>query len=363
MSREDIKSKIMSYLEEVKLATRNEISKQTGITGRVLTQALKELVDKGYLEVVSKNPLTYKFVEKNYVELDFSKIRDYYNLKYTIAKILKNHGWRLSKHEIAAVALIYSKFTGFKTLVFGSQAVGKTSIIRSVFQGVKEPVILQDLHLKDLYDVVGSIKENTKVIEQQYRHKWGRETLERYDAYKVVPLSRIGPAELIFRFIPVRIIQPKGKPERLFEQVYFEFLNIPRIINPPEDAIEALYEELSHIEYFTIDTQQLEEALKKIKVNEVVGFTEDGTAEFYRINERYKKITQNDFFLANFKEFKGWDSLYNKMSDNLQIINNALEVLKFNFSWLQEKDAAVEQTVDFFKDVFETFTIVKKEKL
>lgn len=125
MSREDIKSKIISYLKEVKVATRNEISKQTGITGRVLTQALKELVDKGYLEVVSKNPLTYKFLERNYIKLDFSEIRDYYNLKYTLAKILKEHGWRLARHEIAAIALMYSKYTKFRTLVIGSQAVGK----------------------------------------------------------------------------------------------------------------------------------------------------------------------------------------------------------------------------------------------
>jgi len=113
---------------------------------------------------------------------------------------LVDNGWLVSTHALAVISLMYAKFTKFRTLIFGSQGIGKTSTILTVFRELKEPIIIQDLHLKNLYDVVSSVKNNTKVIEEQYRHNWGKELLSRYDKYRVVPISRIAPAESFYTY-------------------------------------------------------------------------------------------------------------------------------------------------------------------
>jgi len=362
MGLEDLKAKILSYLEEVQVANRNDIADYTGASGRTLTKALNELVEDGSLEIIGERPLTYKFVKKNLIKIDFSKIDGYDQLKYEIARSLVDNGWLVSTHALAVISLMYAKFTRFRTLIFGSQGVGKTSTILSVFREVKEPIVIQDLHLKNLYEVVSSVKNNTKVIEEQYRHEWGKELLSRYDRYRVVPISRIGPAELLFRFIPIRILHPiTSRMSRSFQQVYFEFLNYPqKLYDVDESLVSRFLDELSELKYFTIDVKALEEVINKIKANEAIYFTEDVSAEFYRINARYDTILSNDFSLVNFNKLHEMDSLYENMSDNLQIVSNALEILKFNYAWLQDDEKAIKSTIQFLKEAFNTFTIVKR---
>jgi len=259
MGLEDLKAKILSYLEEVQVASRNDIADHTGASGRTLTKTLNELVGEGSLEVIGERPLTYKFVKKNVIQIDLSKIEGYDQLKYEIAKNLVDNGWLVSTHALAVISLMYAKFTKFRTLIFGSQGIGKTSTILTVFRELKEPIIIQDLHLKNLYDVVSSVKNNTKVIEEQYRHNWGKELLSRYDKYRVVPISRIAPAELLFRFIPIRILHPlTNRILRSFQQVYFEFLNCPQKLYEVDGSLSSRFlDELNELKYFTIDVKAL----------------------------------------------------------------------------------------------------------
>ena len=205
--------------------------------------------------------------------------------------------------------------------------------------------------------------QKMKVIEEQYRHDWGKELLSRYDKYRVVPISRIGPAELLFRFIPVRILHPPtNRISRSFQQVYFEFLNYPQKLYEVNGSLSSRFlDELNELKYFTIDVKALEEVLNKIKANEAIYFTEDVSAEFYRINARYDTILSNDFNLANFSKLHEMDSLYENMSNNLQIVNNAMEILKFNYSWLQDDEKAIKSTIQFLIEAFNTFTIIKRE--
>ncbi len=363
-ARSDLKAKILSYMSQVQIATRNDISKAVQKTGSSLTKALTELVSEGSLELISENPLTYKFVQKNIFEIDLFKIKSYYDLKFKIFKILRDNGWRVSTHEIAAIALMYVKFTKLRLLIFGSQGTGKTSIISSIFE-VKEPIVLQDLHLKNLYEVVYSVKQNTKIIEQQYRHNWGKETLEKYDSYKVVPLARIGPSELIFRFIPLRIPQPKRPARGEFIQIRLDFQNVPPIKKIPDDLFLEFESELANLKYFTIDNDTLENVIEDLKYNEMASYNSNDltTAELHRTEVRYRKLTKNDFTLANLKILHEREDLYIPFNSNLQLINNALEVLKFNYAWLKDEDKAIEQTLDFLKDVFGTFTIVKDKRI
>ncbi|ADT84819.1 hypothetical protein [Thermococcus barophilus] len=360
MASAELKSKILEYLEQVGIATRNEIMKATNKSGKTLTIALEELVKAGAVELVSENPLTYRIVRTNVVIVDLNDIKSYYDLKFEIFRKLRSFGWRVSTHEIVAIALMYAKFTKFRILVFGSQGAGKTSLIQAVFGKIGEPIVVQDLHLKNLYDVVRSVKERTKVIEQQYRHAWGKETLERFDRYKVVPISRIAPSDLLFRFVPVRITQPQRPGIGLFKPVRFEFTNVPVIEDIPDDVFLRLEEALKHVRYFTIDPTWVRERVMKLKMDEMVNYTDNVSAEFYRINVRYDAKMENDFELVNWKILHEYDSLYLDMASNLQLLLNALEVLKFNYSWLGDEEKAVEQTVDFMRDVFKTFTIVKE---
>ncbi|AEH25180.1 hypothetical protein [Pyrococcus yayanosii] len=360
MASAGLKSKILEYLAQVDVATRNEIMKATNKSGKRLTMALEELVKEGAVELVSENPRTYRIVRANVVTVDLNDIKSYYDLKFEIFKKLRSFGWRISTHEIVAIALMYARFTKFRILIFGSQGVGKTSLIHAIFGKIGEPIVVQDLHLKNLYEVVRSVKEKTKVIEQQYRHNWGRETLERFDNYKIVPISRIAPSDLLFRFVPIRITQPRRPGKGLFKPVRFEFTNVPIIRDIPDDVFLRLEEALKHVRYFTIDPTWVGEKVVKLKMDEVVNYTDNVSAEFYRINARYDAKMENDFELVNWKVLHEYDSLYLDMASNLQLLLNALEVLKFNYSWLRDEEKAVEQTIDFLKDVFNTFTIMKE---
>lgn len=363
-------AKIVRYLADVGTATRTEIMKATGIDGRTLTNTLNKLVEDGVIELVSERPKTFKYTGTNTIVLDFDEIKDYGLLKLEILRNLKNHGWRISpyRHEIAVVALMYSKFTAFRTLVFGSQAVGKTSLIQAVFHQLDYPVVVEDLHLKNLYDVLSTVKKATKVIEQQYRHKWGQEMPSKFDRYNVIPLSRIGPSELLFRFIPVRIIQPTGESYGLFSPVRFEFANAPKPSNPSKRSLMLLEELLTDYEYFTLDPERLKERLEGIKVDELVNYTGDASVEIYRVNARYEKFEKNDILLANWKELREFDDLYDSFAGNLQIWNNAVQALKFNLAWFSEdgklsleaEEKAVKDTVQFILDAFRTFTVVRQ---
>jgi len=355
------RDKILKYLSQVGVATRNDISLETGLTGRALTETLSELVKEGVIELIEEKPKTFKFVAFREILVDFQEIQSYYDLKMKIFKELKNAGWRLAPgyHEIAAVALIYAKYTPFRTIILGSQGVGKTSLIKAVFRESNPPVIMEDLHLKNLYEVVYSVKNNTKVIEQQYRHKWGQENPSRFDKYEVIPLSRIAPSELIFRFIPVRVVQPVTAPIKDFGQVYFNFVNVPKLRSPREREILALNEQLGLYEYFTLDNSAHEFAAESIKYDELLNFTED-TMDVHKTNARYGLKTKNDVVLANWREIIDMDYLYRKFTEDLQLWNNALYVLRFNLSWLQDLDRAIEQTVDFILDMFKTFTVVRQ---
>lgn len=355
------RDKILKYLSDVQIATRNDISKETGISGRALTETLNELVNEGVVELINEKPKTYRFLDFRNVDIDFKKIRNYYDLKLHIVRELKTAGWRLvpKHHEIAAIALIYAKYTQFRTIILGSQGIGKTSLIRGVFRESKPPLIIEDLHLEKLYDVVRSVKNNTKVIEQQYRHNWGFEDPSKIDKYRIVPLSRIAPSELIFRFIPVRLVQPITVPDRLFSQVYFSFVNVPKPGAIGGSGISALTEQLGAYEYFTIDNDAHKLAVERIKYDEISNFTKD-SLDVHRANVRYEFITENDVLLANWKEIRNMDFLYRKFTEDLQIWDNALQVLRFNLSWLQNLDKAVEQTVDFILDMFRTFTVVRQ---
>ena len=90
-----------------------------------------------------------------------------------------------------------------------------------------------------------------------------------------------------------------------------------------------------------------------------MNFTDD-SLDLHKANLRYELKVKNDVLLANWKEIWDMDFLYMKFTDDLQIWNNALQVLQFNLSWLRDEDKAVEQTVDFILDMFKTFTIVRQ---
>ena len=364
-------TKILQYLSNVGTATRTEIMKATGIDGRTLTNALNKLVEEGVIELVGERPKTFRYVGMNTIILDLNEINDYSLLKYEILKGLKKHGWRISpyRHEIAVVALMYSKFTEFRTLIFGSQAVGKTSLIQSVFHHLDYPIVVEDLHLKNLYEVLSTVKKATKVIEEQYRHKWEQEMPSKFDKYRVIPISRIGPSELLFRFIPVRVIQPTSESYALFSPVRFEFANAPKPARPSRKSLALLEKLLAEYEYFTLDPERLRERLENMKVNELINYTGDTSVEVYRVNARYEKFEKNDLLLANWKELREFSDLYNSFVGDLQIWNNAVQVLRFNLAWFGEngkptpivEKQAVEQTVQFLVDAFKTFTVVRQK--
>jgi len=364
------RAKIVQYLASVGTATRNEIIKATKVEGRTLTNVLNELVEEGVIELVSEQPKTFKYVGANTIVLNLNEIKDYGILRFEILRNLKKHGWRISpyRHEIAVVALMYSKFTEFRTLIFGSQAVGKTSLIQAVFHELSYPLIVEDLHLKKLYDVLGTVKKATKVIEEQYRHSWGQEIPSKFDQYRVIPISKIGPSDLLFRFIPVRIIQPTGETHGLFSPVRFEFVNVPKLDTLSKRSLELLAESLAKYEYFTLDFEQLKQKLESIRLDELVNYTGDVSVEIYRVNARYDRLEKNDVLLANWKPLREFDDLYESFASDLQIWNNAVQVLRFNLAWfsengklsLEDEERAVRDTVQFILDAFNTFTVVRE---
>ena len=137
----------------------------------------------------------------NSVFIKLTNVRTISDVRYELKKLLNQHNWATTTYNVPITALLISKHTNLRLLIFGSQASGKTSCITAVYHDAfEDPRILFDLHRKNLYEYVNMVKNVVKVIEQQYRHDWAREDTKLFDNYEVVPISKIAPSELLFRF-------------------------------------------------------------------------------------------------------------------------------------------------------------------
>jgi|GEM_PF-6340707 len=231
------------------------------------------------------------------------------------------------------------------------------------------PLILVDMHRNDMYQYIDMVKDNVKIIEQQYLHDWRFEDTKIFDRFDVVPKSRIAPSEFLFRFLPLRIKIPTEFDNgfRFFTLDLEEFNQIKTI---PKEVKDKFIEKLSHLKFFTIDVGTCRMYLEIIKEREIANLyyvDRDGnidptiSSKQWRIEREYNAILKSDFLTVNFRKLKEINDLWIPVSTDNGLLHNAFEILKFSYSLNKNPDVAVDDAYRFMKYILKTFTLVKED--
>jgi DNA-binding transcriptional ArsR family regulator len=364
----EIDEKIMTYIANHGKACNKEISSDLGVDSGIIGRHIKALLNEGLIEVYEKEGRTTYYSLKtnlpsndNVITIDMSKIKSLYQLRNEIEKILKQHNWSWGNYELAILSLLISKFTKLRLILFGSQGVGKSCCINAVYDNATEnPNIVFDLHRKKLSEVVG-LKESVKIIEQQYRHTWGVENPRTFDRYPIVPLSRMVPSEFIFRFMPLRIMQP-GRSLPGYKPFQIKLKNF-RIIEPDEKTYDEFNKAMKRLYYFNNDESECKNIIedrKLDKIRSLYGLSEDEkqlSAKQWRIEREFDRFTKNNMKLVNLKILQEYDDLWINASTDMQLMLTSYEILKFCYSI--DKDGAIRDAFMLVKDLLATWTAVQ----
>ncbi|WP_456416586.1 ArsR/SmtB family transcription factor [Methanocaldococcus sp.] len=369
---DEVSERILLYLSQVGKATNKEIAEAFNINPGLISKKLQYLQDNGLIKVVEQEGRTkyYALVTSTQpsiendntavIKIDLSKVKTLSQLRDIINSYLKSYNWSIGNYELVITALTIAKFTNLRLLVFGSQGIGKTCCIKAVFPN-NEVFIEYDLHRKQLKEVV-NLREHIKIIEQQYRHTWGVENPATFDSYAIVPLSKIAPSDLIFRFLPIRVLQYKYIPN--YKPVVFEFSNL-KLIEPPKDVCDNFYNEMKHLLFFNNDEAFAKAKIEDMKYHEILNLyglnreqtVESLSAEQWKIERKYERFLKNPFHAVNLKALQEDPEMWFRASQDMQLMRNAYEVLKFAFSLSRSMDA-VKDAYNFVMEILGTWTRV-----
>ena len=367
--------KVLDFILENGEVSRKQISDELGIKSGTLSDSLKKLEKLNYIKIekhgnqtiiipiTPTQPSTHCENSK-VVKLDLSKIKSLTHLRDIINSHLRANNWSIGNYDLVITALAIAKFTNLRLLIFGSQGIGKTCCIRSIFPN-DEVFIEYDLHRKQLKEVV-NLREHIRIIEQQYRHSWGRENPATFDSYAIVPLSKIAPSDLIFRFVPLRVLQYKYVPK--YKPVVFDISNF-KLVEPPSELYDELYNLMKHLLYFNNDEETAKRKIEDMKYHEILGLyglnreqtVESLSAEQWKIERKYERFLKNPFHAVNLKALQENPEMWFRASQDMQLMRNAYEVLKFAFS-LSRSIEAVEETYNFMKEILATWTRIIDER-
>ena len=369
---DEVSEKILTYLSNVDKASQKEIGNELGVNTGTLSRKIKELQDKGLIRVVEQEGRTKYYSlsiqtqpstlsdNTNIVKLDLSKIKSLTHLRDIINSHLRANNWSIGNYDLVITALAIAKFTNLRLLIFGSQGIGKTCCIRSIFPN-DEVFIEYDLHRKQLKEVVW-LKEHIRIIEQQYRHDWGRENPKVFDSYAIVPISKMAPSELIFRFLPVRVLEYKHVPN--YKPVVFDISNF-KLVEPPLEVYEEFNKLMKYLLYFNNDESMAICKINDLKYKEILGLyglnreqtVESLSAEQWKIERKYERFLKNPIHAVNLKGLQEDPEMWFRASQDMQLMRNAYEILKFAFS-LSRSMNAVEEAYNFVMEILSTWTRV-----
>ncbi|AEF96077.1 helix-turn-helix transcriptional regulator [Methanotorris igneus] len=368
--------KVLDFILENGESTRQEIIDALGVKSGSLTNSINKLEKLGYIKTEKQGNQTVIIPitptqpsihndNTNIIHLDFSKIKSLTHLRDIINSHLRANNWSIGNYDLVITALIIAKFTqNLRLLIFGSQGIGKTCCIKAVFPD-NDGFIEYDLHRKQLKEVV-NLREHIRIIEQQYRHTWGAENPATFDQYTIVPLSRIAPSDLVFRFIPIRVLQYKYVPN--YRPVVFDISNF-KLIEPPLDVYDKLHNIMKHLLYFNNCDESAKSKIRDFKYREILSLysltAKEGefnlNAEQWKIERKYERYLENPFRSVNLRVLQEDEEMWFRASLDMQLMRNSYEVLRFAFSISRSEDA-IGETYDFIKEILATWTKVRDER-
>jgi len=377
---DEIHEKILGYLAKVSRASHKDIVEELKISKGSASRALKELLEEGLIKVVEQEGRTkyyalakpfQKASESNENHVIIPKdVCTITGIRAVIREALDQHNWHSTSYDLPLMALLISKYTNLRLIIFGSQYVGKTTCIKAVYPDMDaNPSIIVDMHRKDMYQYIDMVKDNVKLIEQQYLHDWRYEDTKVFDRFDVVPKSRISPSEFLFRFLPLRIKQPTEFDNGFkFFTLDLEDFNLIKTI--PKELKDLFIEKLSHLKFFTVDVGTCRMYLEIIKEREIANLyhvDRDGnidptlSSKQWRIEREYNAILKNDFLTVNFRKLKEIEDLWIPVSADNGLLQHAFEILKFSYSLNKDPNVAVDDAYRFMKYILKTFTLVKED--
>jgi len=371
--------KILACIGKLGIASITDICNNTGLSKSTVSRNILYLLNAGLIVEHSKEG------KKIYYTLsdDFQKGEDKDEIPHIqipkevdsisgilayVRRVLDQHNWSSSQYRIPITALLISKYTNLKLIILGSQASGKTSCIKAVFPNAEEnPFILFDMHRKNLYDYVSAVKEHTKIIEQQYLHNWKIEDTKEFDKYEIVPTSQIGPTEFLFRFIPLRITQPPVARYG-FKPFTIDLKDFKPVKKIPNELQEKFTKALSNLQYFTNDVGACQRHLEMLMEKEIARLyyvDREGnpdpqiSAKQWKIERKYRTILKNPLWTVNYEKLREFDSLWYYVVEDLQMMLNAFEILRFAYSLNKDADFAIQEAFNFLKMILRTWTITR----
>ncbi|ADC69783.1 hypothetical protein MFS40622_1103 [Methanocaldococcus sp. FS406-22] len=363
--------KILDFILENGETTRQEIIESLDVKSGSLTNSLNKLQKLGYIKIEKQGnhtiiipitptqPSTHSENSK-VVKLDLSKIKSLTHLRDTISSHLRANNWSIGNYDLVITALAIAKFTNLRLLIFGSQGIGKTCCIKSIFPN-DEVFIEYDLHRKQLKDVV-NLREHIRIIEQQYRHSWGKENPATFDSYAIVPLSKMAPSDLIFRFLPIRVLEYKYISG--YKPVVFDVSNF-KLVEPPTEVCDRFHSEMKNLLFFNNDEELAKAKIEDMKYHEILGLyglnreqtVESLSAEQWKIERKYERFLKKPINAVNLKALQEDPEMWFRASQDMQLMRNAHEILKFAFSLSKSMDA-VEEAYNFVMEILSTWTRV-----
>ncbi|MCQ6254735.1 helix-turn-helix transcriptional regulator [Methanocaldococcus sp.] len=376
---DEVSERILLYLSQVGKATNKEIAEAFNINPGLISKKLQYLQDNGLIKVVEQEGRTKYYAlakphssnENEIPHIQIPKdIDTITGINSYIKKVLKEYNWHSTSYSIPITALLISKYTNLRLIIFGPQYVGKTTCIKAVYPDLENnPKILVDMHRKDMYQYIDMVKDNIKIIEQQYLHDWRFEDTKIFDRYDVVPKSRIAPSEFLFRFLPLRIKMP-SEFDNDFKFFTLDLDDFKIIKTIPKDIKDKFIEKLNHLKFFTIDVGACRTYLEILKEKEIANLyhvdregnmDQQLSARQWRIEREYSAVLKNDFLTVNHRKLKGINELWQPVSMDNGLLHHAFEILKFSYSLNKNPDVAVDDAYRFMKYILKTFTLVKED--
>ncbi len=373
MTNSDLELSVKAYILEHVEVSRNELMEYFEINSGVLHRILKSLENNGVIRTKKEGKKVIITAITDYesdeavikIPISAKHFNSLSSMRTLIRKQLRQHNWSSITYSLPTLALLIAKHTNLRLIIIGSQAVGKTSCIRAVFQDTDR--ILFDMHRKNLYQYINEVKEYTKVIEQQYIHNWKYEDTKEFDKFSIVPISKIGPSEFLFRFLPLRITQP-CTVRFGFKQVYFELTNFKLVKKLPESLQEKLQEELNNLRYFTINEGIGRLYMEQLKQDDITRlYSEEDTesnlnAKQWRVERKYEALLKDSLMFMNHPTLRNIDELWHPVGNDLQMTLNAFEIARFAYSLSGDENLTVKETVSFMKEIIDTWTETTFEK-
>ena len=141
---DEVSEKILTYLSNVDKASNKEIAKELRINSGLISRKIKELQDKGLIRVVEQEGRTKYYAlarpfqgvseyDENHVIIP-KDITTITGIRAFIRGALNQNNWHSTSYDLPLMALLISKYTNLRLIVFGSQYVGKTTCIKGSVQ-------------------------------------------------------------------------------------------------------------------------------------------------------------------------------------------------------------------------------------